>query len=568
MYDHIRLSTLYKHGQLESGKTDDKPVKNIIKPILNVAYRSEGFDVKDITPFVNSSKDSYKSFLVRKYHNRWARKWNIDTFIDEMVESYTDFGLSLVKNVNQERPEVVPLQRIAFCDQTDILAGVIAEKHSYAIEELLDMKWDKANVELAILAAKAEKSSANPQGQVKAETPQKYIEVYELHGMMPTKWLSKSEDDEYANADDNSYTRQAHYVTFATKENKENKKGITLWKGKETKIRYKAIKRDAIFGRAAGYGGVEELIDDQVWTTYSQIKIKAILDAAALMLLQTEDEAFRERNKTSELESGEILIHAPDKPITQVQMNAVNMTAFDNWTAQWDQHARTTGSASESALQVRPASGTPFSLEQLNVQNGQEMHLYRQGKLATFMGEIYRDWTLEYFGREMAKGDEWVDDLTLEEIQWVSDQIANNEVTRHAIEAFRKGGALYEDEGEQIKELIKTEFKKKGSKHFIEIFKNEMKSLPIDVEVNIAGKQKDLSKMTDKLTNIFRQIIANPAVLQIPGIVQIFNQILEASGLNPADFSTLVRQTAPVQQTSLAPAVEDVSTKKEATAIA
>ncbi|KKL13537.1 hypothetical protein LCGC14_2524790, partial [marine sediment metagenome] len=132
MAQHIKLSLLYKMSQYETGKTDDKPFKNIIRPILNLQYRAEGFDVKDIVLFVNSAKEYYKSFLVKKYHEKWARENEIDTFIDDMVESYVDFGGALIKNINDKKPEVVPMQRLAFCDQTDIMSGPICEKHYYS----------------------------------------------------------------------------------------------------------------------------------------------------------------------------------------------------------------------------------------------------------------------------------------------------------------------------------------------------------------------------------------------------------------------------------------------------
>src|SRR4030042_3336953 len=123
MYKHIKLSLLYKVSQFETGNSDDKPFKNIVRPILNLQYRAERFDVKDIVLFVNEAKNYYKSFLIKKYHEKWARENEIDTFIDDLVESYVDFGGTLIKDVNDVKPEVVPMQRIAFCDQTDILSG-------------------------------------------------------------------------------------------------------------------------------------------------------------------------------------------------------------------------------------------------------------------------------------------------------------------------------------------------------------------------------------------------------------------------------------------------------------
>ncbi len=64
----------------------------------------------------------------------------------------------------------------------------------------------------------------------------------------------------------------------------------------------------------------------------------------------------------------------------------------------------------------------------------------------------------------------------------------------------------------------------------------ELESAPIDLKIDIAGKQKDLAGITDKLVNVFQTIIANPGVLQNPQSAKIFNKIIEYSGLSPIDF--------------------------------
>src|SRR3990167_4720188 len=128
MRDHLRKSTLYKNSQFEvqNDKRDKRPFKNIVRPILNIQYRTEGFDVKDIEIYVNNPETYYKSFLVKKFHDKWALDNEIDSFIDEVVGSYVDYGGVLVKNVNGAKPEVVNLLTLAFCDQTDILSGSFA----------------------------------------------------------------------------------------------------------------------------------------------------------------------------------------------------------------------------------------------------------------------------------------------------------------------------------------------------------------------------------------------------------------------------------------------------------
>lgn len=542
MYEHIRKSVMYKNSQLLSGKSDesldDKPVKNIVRPILNVAYRSEGFDVKNIEPFVNDPDDFYKSMLVRKFHNRYARKYGLDTLIDDSVESFVDFGGVLIKRVKGKAPEIVPMQRIAFVDQTDILSGTICEKHMYSISQLQEMRgvWDNDKIDEAITMSKAEKTRVS-QEQGKNKTPGKYLEVYEVHGMFPESWLNEDGDPD-------SYSKQVHYITFY-KTGDNNKNGITLFAGVDKGERFKLCLRDKIYNRALGFGGVEELFESQVWTNYGMIHLKKMLDAASLMILQTADTSLATKNVLTDMEKGEIIVHEDNKPVTQVAFQPVNIQAFQNAVAQWENHARVTGAANDAQLGENPTSGTPFKLQELVVTQGQGLHEYRKGKLAQFWGEVYRDWILPQLVEEMNEGHKWLDELSLDELQWVAEKVADDVTETRVKKIILEGKMVTPQEVETFRELTKEMFKKGGSKKFMEIMEGEFKEIPIDVEVNIAGKQKDLALISDKLTNIFRQVISNPQVLQNPAIAKIFNELLEYSGLSPVDFVGLTKQSPP-----------------------
>src|SRR3990167_2680237 len=213
---HVRLTTLYKNSQTSSKNDGFTPIKNIIKPLLMLQYFSEGFDVKDIQLFVDDSKKYFKSLLVRKFHEKWARENGIDTVIDEMVESYVDFGGALLKDVNDVKPEVVPLQSLAFCDQTDILSGPIGIKHYYSPDQLKEFEskgWgSKKNgadmsIDDLLVLAQDYKDANQSQGQ-KSKTPGKYAEVYEVHGQFPKSFRTgKHEDSE-------KYEGQLHIVAF------------------------------------------------------------------------------------------------------------------------------------------------------------------------------------------------------------------------------------------------------------------------------------------------------------------------------------------------------------------
>jgi|TARA_Y100000310_G_C20684969_1_gene818392 hypothetical protein len=553
MKDHIETSILYKNSTYKSGKDDNKPFKNITRPILNLQYRAEGFDVKDIELFVEDKENYYKSFLVKKFHEKWARENDIDTFIDDMVESYVDFGGVLIKKVDKAVPEVVPMQSIAFVDQTDILSGPIAIKHFFSPSQLKDMRkngWgDKNNgatvtIDELITLSLDQKVKDKERGEV-SETPGKYIEIYEVHGDMPEKYLDDDTDGE-------EYISQMHIVAYYPSEN--GKQGVTLFRQEEKDSPFKLVRRDKIFGRALGLGGVEELEEAQVWINYDVIRIKEMLDSASKVVHQTDDPSFTNRNNLNDLENGEVLVLEEGKRIGQVDTFPRNMTLFDKSTNEWEEHARQMGSANEVSLAESPKSGTPFRLQALVTQQALSLHEYRKGKISTFLDEVYRDWIIPYISREASKEQEFLAELDLKEMQDIADRLTENVSNEFIKQRVLGGEEVLPEEIEALEAETRESFMKSGNKKFIKILKDEMKDASVSIRINIAGKQEYMAEKVDKLTNVFRTIATNPGVLASPEIADIFNQILESSDISPIDFSRI--QAQPQQLTAEAPVAQ------------
>lgn len=556
MAEHIERCTNVANGWFHKGKNDGmRPYKNIVMPILNVGRRSEGFDVKDIEPYVNDQAEYHKSFLVRKYHPKWARRHNIDTFIDEMVDSSLIYDLVVVKEVNNVRPEVVKLQQIAFCDQTNFDSGPVCLKHQYSHAELLDMagKWDADKVEEAVIMAKAQKPVAQAGDQV-VKTPGKYIEVYELHGKLPEHWL---DDDEYQGNPD-KYEDQIQIITFYNTTDGK-KKGICLFKKKEKVSPFKSFVVLPIFGRACGLSLVEQMFDPQVWTNYSEIKIKSMLDAAALTLLQTSDQTYATKNKVTEKDNLSIMTHAEGGEITQVNMQPQNLTHYTNHQLRLEENARTIGSARDAQLGISPTSGTPLGTTEIVTQEGQGIHEWRQGRIITFMTEIYRDWVMDYLVAEMNKGQKFLEELSVEEMTELANHVAAKKSNEWIRTRIQETGQPPSEEERMVRlEAEKQGFVKDGKQRFMEIMKDELRDLPTDVFINIKNKNKNMVQYADKLTNVIREVIANPdGFARVPGIAKTFNELLENSGLSPINFAEITAprpkpvapEVAPQQQT-------------------
>jgi hypothetical protein len=554
LLDHVQTSIFYKNGRLKTGNADDKPVKNIVLPILNLEYRAEDIDVKDINLYVDDSEYFHLSDLLKLYHdNVFVVENDIDTFIDEEKEEMIDLGGVLVKDVGGAKPDIVHLQDLAFCNQNNILKNPIGLKHLFSPDQLKEMEsrgWgDSANGATATIddvIALANQDKGDILGQD--------IKVYEIHGVLPKSYLEDGTE---------GYVRQFQVVTFY-KDPTGDRKGVILFAKEEKENPFKLNKRDNIHNRALGRGGVEELFEDQVWTTYGRIHKKNLLDAASKMLTWTNDETLAAKHPSGlkNLNNLELITVAEGKTIGQIDTYPRNIALFDKWDEEIENHARSTGAAQEAIMGEQPNANTPFKSVEFQAAESHSLHKYRIGKHAKFIEELYRDWFIPYMIKKITQGAKFLSELPLEKLQEIADRVSTKEANKAVKDMILRGEVVPPEAVEARKQLARDEFMKKGDKRFIEILKDEFKGLPIKVKVNVSDKQKAMAQYTDKLVGIFRQIIAsvNPqtgqSLLDDPRLGKLFNDILESGGLSPIDYGYKPQAQQLLQAPPQAPQME------------
>ena len=537
MHDHLRRSFLYKNSQFEdeNDNRELRPNKNIILPILNVQYRTEGFDVKDIELYVDDKDEYYKSFLVRKYHNnKWAPENFIDTFIDELVESYVDYGGVLIRRESSGRPEVMDLRSLAFCNQKNILANPFCFKHSLSPAELREYTdWGQT----------ANGATISIEGFIDLCKDEKEIFVYELHGVLPREWLGEGDKKDIL---------QAQIVAFYQPKDSQDKEGVTLYKRREPKLPFKFLSRDEIRGRALGRGGIEELFEPQVWTNWNEIKITEMLEAASKMIPWTTDKKIASKHPSGlkGMDNLEFLELTEGSQVGTLDTYPRNLVVFNNAMERWQNQAQLTGAVSETLLGETPSAGTPFKLFEAKQIEDKSMHRYRQGKLATFMDEVYRDWIISDIERDLTNDQEFLSELSADEMQEIAENVVNQEYNRFVADKIinSKLDELTPEKIDALKneaEVLRTDKKllwMKNNKKFIQVFKKEF-TKKLGVMTNIAGKQKNLALLTDKVVNVLRQYLSTPQIRQDPEMTKLLNVILESSGLSPIMFGSQPQQT-------------------------
>lgn len=545
MKSHIERSALYRDSDIVGVKDQFTPIKNITRPILNLQYRTEDIDVKDVDIYVDEEDSRHLSFLVKKYYDDvFTQEYDLDSYFDALNQSRIDFGGGLSKDLGTGCPENTPLQSIAFCDQTDVLSGPVAIKHYYSPDQLLEMKargWGKKSngatisLEDLIKLSRDEKQPNKDEG--KTETPGRYIEIYEIHGNLPKRFA----DDTY---DGEDFETRIYICAFYQKKTGNGKQGVILYTKPEIKSPFKIVLRDPVFGRGLGFGGAEEIFESQVWTNYDEKRKLDMKDAASKTLLGAKgpnSAAIATKQKITDMSNNEILDLGVEGELSPINTFPINFKLFEN--TGWEEHAEKMGAATDPLLGEQSNSGTPFAAIQAQIQQGMGLHDYRRGKFAKHLEEIHKDWIIPYIEKEICAGAKFLTELSLEEMQYVTDSLVECEMEKGQKEfLLSNGGIAMPPELAQVYEQkIRESFKKKGNKHFIEILKGEFKNKPLAVKVSISGKSKNLSKATDALVNILKFAFSNPQgfamTMQIPGMASAFNSIIEYAGLSPVDFS-------------------------------
>lgn len=554
MKNHIQTLFHLKNSQFYTGDNNYlRAFKNIMQPILSLSYWSEDIEVKDVVFYIESKTGRALSFLIKKYYDEvYVKEHNLDTLFDEIAEDDIDYGGVLVQK-GAITPEVMFLPSVAFCDQTDALGGPIAFKMSFAPEKLRAMGkkgWgDSANgatvsIDELITLAEPEKDPSGMSGQEKNRTTGKNIEVYIVRGSLPEAYLKDNDNME-------DYVYQLQIVGFYQGK-KGEREGVTLYRQKADPKELKFHTSKKIYSRALGQGVGETLLQSQVWTNFLEIHKMNMLEAGSKVPLYTDDSDYTDRNQIQNMENLEITTIEDGKRIHQVPTVApANIQLFEKGIDEWFQQAQLSGSAQDPLLGKEAVSGTTFRGQTQTMQTGRGIHDRRRGQRAKFIEEIHRDWIIPDMVKQILKGKEFLATLTTDELRWVSERVVDNQVNNMVKERILEGKVIFPEEEEEFRAKALADFAKKGNKHLIKILKDEFKGVEIKMGINIAGKQKNLSLMTDKILSIFQFVFSNPQgfaqVMQMPGMGSAFNDILEFSGVSQVDFTNMAQLAQPAQ---------------------
>lgn len=556
LHENIEKIDAYINSKHISGDTDsqgrEKPFFNIVTAAVNIWYRATDIDRKNIRVTATKAKDTILSFLGNVHLHNWMKKENFGQFLNDWGRSLARYGSSVVKFVEKDGrlvPSVIPWNRL-IVDPIDFDASPVIEKLYLTPAQLRsNPAFDKKVVESLIEARDNRKTMDN---NSKESNNANFIELYEVHGEFPLEMITGKESDS------DTYVQQVHIVSYVqSEENTDEYEDFCVYSGREEKNPYMIthlIKED---GRSQGIGAVEHLFEAQWMMNHTVKSIKDQLDLASKLIFQTSDGNFVGENALSSIENGEILIHSPNQPLTQINNNSHDITSLQNYGNQWKSLAQEITSTPDSLMGNTAPSGTAWRQVEALQQEAHSLFEIMVENKGLAIEQMLRVYVLPYIKKQLNSNKEVSATLDVYGVDKLDSMYIKNEaITREnnrAIEQILNGEVAQPLDIPAQENNIKEELSTLGGHRFFkpaEInWKKEFEDFEWEVEVDVTGEATNSQLNITTLTTVLQTIASNPMVLNDPNAKMLFNKIIEQTGaVSPVEIQNLPKPEAQPMQ--------------------
>ena len=185
-------------------------------------------------------------------------------------------------------------------------------------------------------------------------------------------------------------------------------------------------------------------------------------------------------------------------------------------------------------------SGTPFRLAaQLNREAG-SMFVYRRQEAGLFIQEIFRDWVLPYIVKEIKKAKDLTAELQPEELEALSDALAQIEEMRFAKDVLLSPGTAIPTEADRgfVRSAARDAYIQSGARKAFAFPDKFFDDWEGNTDVITTGEQENKEAAMETLFNLFQVLAKFPTALQDPVLKGLFNQIVEKAGSSPITLGT------------------------------
>lgn len=560
MYEDLQRIDAYLNSKHMSGDKDsldrDKPFFNIVVAAANIWYRATDIDRKNIKIRATKSKDTINALLATAHIQEWMRREKFGSFLNEWGRVLSRYGSAVTKFVEQDGkliPTVIPWQRI-ICDAVDFDSNPKIELIELTEAQLYSrIETHGYDADMVDKLCDTRKARENTDGH-DIDNNDNFIKLYEIHLFGEKSYLTgKAKDDD-------KYVQQMHVVSFVASKEKGMYDDFTLVSGQEAKDPYMIthlIKED---GQTLSMGAVKHLFDAQWMMNHTVKAIKDQLDTASKLIFQTSDGNFVGQNALSAIETGDILIHKINEPLTQVQNNSHDISALQNFGNMWKALSNEITGISESMLGNTAPAGTAWrQVEALLQQNQTLFELMTENK-GLYIEDMFRTYVIPFIKKQLDTSEEVAATLSDFDITRIDQKYIKNSAIKKSNEkiidlALSDQPVTPEVQANMIAQFsqdAQSSLGELGSTRFFApddnkiTWKNQIKDMEWDPEVDVTGEPADVKSALETINSALAMVL-NPAYATNPQAQFLMNKALTLAGsISPLELSSLP-QPSPIQ---------------------
>lgn len=551
MHETIETIDAYLNSKHISGSTDslgrEKPFFNIVTAATNIWYRATDIDRKNIRILPSDQQTTTHAFIATIILQQWMRDARFGVFLNDWGRALARYGSAVAKFVEKDGKlycSIVPWNRL-IVDPIDFDALPTIEKLYMTPAQLRKNKMYDQEVVSDLLSAL--QSRENLDGTDKDDND-RFIEIYEVHGELPESLLT---DEEVLDESEETYRQQMHVVSYVKGDKKGEYKDFTLYRGREAKTPYMLTHLIQEDGRTLAIGAVEHLFDAQWMVNHSQKNMKDTLDLASKLIFQTADQRYIGRNVLSAIETGDIMVHEPNAPLTQINNTKTDIQSLQNFALTWQNIASEITSTPDAIKGNTLPSGTPYSLGAfLGGQANSLFEIMTENK-GLQLEDMMRTFILPYVKKQMDSKKEIVAILNAQEIAEIDAMYVPREAKRRFKQQVKQ--TLLQEDGipspfsqQEQEQGVRQALASQGDKRFFKpdelsekTWNEVLKDFDKNVIVEVTNENTDKQAVLTTLSTVLQTIASNPGILQDPNARMVFNQILTETGkISPIQLST------------------------------
>jgi mRNA-degrading endonuclease HigB of HigAB toxin-antitoxin module len=275
-------------------------------------------------------------------------------------------------------------------------------------------------------------------------------------------------------------------------------------------------------------------------------------------------------NALNDIENGDVMIHAPNMPLTRADTGARDIVSWQNYAVQWKNLGNEINGISEAMLGANPKSGTAWRQTEAMLDESYSLFELMTENKGLAQEELIRTRILPHLKKGLDTADEITDILDQYDIDRI-DAMYIKKMTIKQVNKIIKDKLLNAETGEMItaeeqafmvnqkqmtlKEMLAT----LGNQRFFKpseisdkTWKEQFKNLEWDVEIDITGESVDTRVRNATKFAILQAVQSDPTMLQDPTKRKILFSVAEDGGVNLNDFVAQEKQSIEQQMTGLA----------------